>query len=296
MGKPVDTEALFGVYLRVEIIPVIPEQYRSDKLNFVTDQNMEATFMSEFIRTEVQGKVLLMQITYEKTLNCLDSDILKEMGDILRNFARNPELRALVLTGSGRSFCTGADLKDFTTQTPEGCVDWSVDFEEDLFTLLSSCRKPTIAAVNGYAMGGGMELALACDFRVGVEKCLFSAPEYGFGWIPGWGGVHRLAKLIGPAKAKEMLLLGKKVRGAEAASMGLLTELVEEPEQLVPRAMEMAQKLAELNPLTVTYTKTVLNDFDVPAYDSLLQGLTNGITSKSAYAKVKVEEFFNRKK
>lgn len=252
--------------------------------------------MSEFVRTEVHGKVLLLQICYEKTLNCLNNDILGEMVDILRDFSRNPELRALVLTGCGRSFCTGADLKAFTELTQEDCVDYCIDYEEDIFRILSSSRKPTIAAVNGYAMGGGMELALACDFRIGVEKCLFSAPEYGFGWVPGWGGVHRLGKLIGPAKAKEMLLLHKKVRGAEAANMGLLTELVEDPEQLIPRAIEMAQGLAELNPLTVTYTKTILNDFDVPPYDSLVQGLTNSVTSKSAYARAKVEEFFNRKK
>ena len=162
--------------------------------------------------------------------------------------------------------------------------------------MLSSSRKPTVAAVNGYALGGGMELALACDFRVGTEKTQFSAPEYGLGWVPGWGGVHRLGKLVGQAKAKEILLLKRKIRGPEALNMGLLTELVENPEELVDRALEMAEGLAELNPLTVTYTKTILNDFDVPACDSLVQGLTNGVTSKSPYARQRVEEFFNRKK
>ena len=165
-----------------------------------------------------------------------------------------------------------------------------------IFHVLSSSRKPTVAAVNGYALGGGMELALACDFRVGTEKTQFSAPEYGLGWVPGWGGVHRLGKLVGQAKAKEILLLKRKIRGPEALNMGLLTELVENPEELVDRALEMAEGLAELNPLTVTYTKTILNDFDVPACDSLVQGLTNGVTSKSPYARQRVEEFFNRKK
>lgn len=263
-----------------------------------TSQNerKEDENMSECLRTEVHGKVLLLQICDEKTLNCLDAGTLDEMGKILRDFTRNPALRALVVTGTGRAFCTGADLKNFTTLEREACVDWSVDYEQDLFRLLSSSSKPTIAAVNGYAMGGGLELAVACDFRVGVEKCLFSSPEYGFGWIPGWGGVHRLSQLIGPAKAKELMLLQKKIRGKEALELGLLTELVEDPEQLLPRAMEMAQSLAELNPLTVTYTKTVLNDFAVPPQDSLLQGLTNAITSKSDYARAKVEAFFDRKK
>ena len=144
--------------------------------------------------------------------------------------------------------------------------------------------------------GGGMELALACDFRIGVPKTSFSAPEYGFGWVPGWGGVHRLGALVGQAKAKEILLLEKKIRGEEALRLGLLTELVEDPEQLIDRAFEMGAQLAKLNPLTVTYTKTILNDFEVPTYDALIQGLTNGITSKSPYCREQIEKFFNRKK
>ena len=252
--------------------------------------------MSEFVCTEVRGKVLLLRICYERTLNCLNGEILAEMTQILREFSRDRALRALVLTGTGRAFCTGADLKSFTELSQEDCVDYCMDYEEDIFHVLSSSRKPTVAAVNGYALGGGMELALACDFRVGTEKTQFSAPEYGLGWVPGWGGVHRLGKLVGQAKAKEILLLKRKIRGPEALNMGLLTELVENPEELVDRALEMAEGLAELNPLTVTYTKTILNDFDVPACDSLVQGLTNGVTSKSPYARQRVEEFFNRKK
>ena len=252
--------------------------------------------MSEFVCTEVRGKVLLLRICYERTLNCLNGEILAEMTQILREFSRDRSLRALVLTGTGRAFCTGADLKSFTELSQEDCVDSCMDYEEDIFHVLSSSRKPTVAAVNGYALGGGMELALACDFRVGTEKTQFSAPEYGLGWVPGWGGVHRLGKLVGQAKAKEILLLKRKIRGPEALNMGLLTELVENPEELVDRALEMAEGLAELNPLTVTYTKTILNDFDVPACDSLVQGLTNGVTSKSPYARQRVEEFFNRKK
>ena len=252
--------------------------------------------MSEFVCTEVRGKVLLLRICYERTLNCLNGEILAEMTQILREFSRDRSLRALVLTGTGRAFCTGADLKSFTELSQEDCVDYCMDYEEDIFHVLSSSRKPTVAAVNGYALGGGMELALACDFRVGTEKTQFSAPEYGLGWVPGWGGVHRLGKLVGQAKAKEILLLKRKIRGPEALNMGLLTELVENPEELVDRALEMAEGLAELNPLTVTYTKTILNDFDVPACDSLVQGLTNGVTTKSPYARQRVEEFFNRKK
>ena len=147
--------------------------------------------MSEFVCTEVRGKVLLLRICYERTLNCLNGEILAEMTQILREFSRDRSLRALVLTGTGRSFCTGADLKSFTELSQEDCVDYCMDDAEDIFHVLSSSRKPTVAAVNGYALGGGMELALACDFRVGTEKTQFSAPEYGLGWVPGWGGVHR---------------------------------------------------------------------------------------------------------
>ena len=252
--------------------------------------------MSEYLQVEQQGKVLLMKMCYERTLNCLNDEILKEMSQTLRDFSRNPELRSLVLTGTGRSFCTGADLNSFTALSQEGVVDYCTEYEEDIFHILSSSRKPTIAAVNGYAIGGGLELALSCDFRIGHEKTSFSAPEYDFGWVPGWGGVHRLAALVGANKAKEMLFFKKKIRAPEALQIGLLNEVVDDMEQLVPRAMEMAEELAQLNPLSVTYAKTILNDFEVLPYDSLLQGLTNGITSKSPYAQAKIEAFFNRKK
>ncbi len=251
--------------------------------------------MSEFIHTEVRGHVLLLQITYEATLNCLNRDIMLEMSDVIRSYQRNPDLRALIITGSGRAFCTGADLTAFTNLTPEECVSWCMDFEDDIFHMLSSCSKPTIAAINGYAMGGGMELAIACDFRIGVEKLLLSAPEYNFGWVPGWGGVHRLGQLVGAAKAKEILLFKQKIRGQQALDLGLITELAA-PEALIDRAFAMGEQLAELNPLTVTYTKVILDRFNVPPHDAMMQGLTNGITSKSAYAAQRVEEFFNRKK
>ena len=126
--------------------------------------------MSEYIYTERRNQVLLMQITYEKTLNCLNNDILDEMSKIVRSFSRDPGLRVLIVTGIGRSFCTGADLKAFSELSQEGCVDYCMDYEEDIFHILSSSRKITIAAVNGYALGGGMELALACDFRLGTVK------------------------------------------------------------------------------------------------------------------------------
>ena len=252
--------------------------------------------MSEYIITEKYDSVLLIQMTYEQTLNCFSHELLGEMSAIVRDFSRNNSYRALVITGKGKAFCTGADLKDFTNLSPESCVDYAMDYEEDIFHVLACSRKPTIAVVNGYAIGGGAELALACDFRLGWEKSSFSFPEYDFGWIPGWGGLKRLAALVGQNKAKEMVFFKKKIRGSEAYEMGLLNELVCDPELLIPRALELAQQLAELNPLTIAYTKTVLDDFDVPPYDSLLQGLTNGITSKSEYAQAKVAAFFNRKK
>ncbi|MCI8958576.1 MAG: enoyl-CoA hydratase/isomerase family protein [Lachnospiraceae bacterium] len=252
--------------------------------------------MSEFIYTEQRDQVLLLQIRYEQTLNCLNNEILKEIAGILREFSRDPGLRVVIVTGTGRSFCTGADLKAFTRLSQEDCVDYCMDYEEDIFHILSASRKLSIAAVNGYAMGGGMELALACDFRIGVPKTQFAAPEYGFGWVPGWGGVHRLGKLLGSARAKEVLFLKEKLRAEKALELGLLSEIVENPDDLVERAFAIGEQLAGLNPLTVTYTKTILNDFDVPVWDSLAQGLVNGITSKSVYAREQVEAFFNRKK
>ncbi|MDR1709248.1 MAG: enoyl-CoA hydratase/isomerase family protein [Candidatus Accumulibacter sp.] len=252
--------------------------------------------MNENLKVWRQDNIMVIQLRAERTLNALDMGMMDEIVERLREAERDSGTAAVVVAGSGRSFCTGADLKAFTGLTPEEVVHWCADIGNELFNRLATLSKPTLAAVNGYALGGGMELALACDFRFGHEKTQFGAPEYGFGWIPGWGGVHRLAKIVGPARAKQFLLFKERVRGADALALGLLNGLAPEPteEALLDFTLAKARELAALNPLTVSYTKAILNDFEVPRHDSFLQGFTNGVVSKSEYARRAVEAFFEK--
>lgn len=247
------------------------------------------------IKTWIEGKVRVVQLNAEQTLNALDMDMMEDMISIINMAEKMPEIGAVVITGSGRSFCTGADLKAFRDYEQEYIVDYCVDIGNQLFNRIATLKKPVVAAVNGYAMGGGMELALACDFRFGHEKTLFSAPEYGFGWVPGWGGVSRLSRLVGPCKAKEILLFQQKIRGEEALKLGMLNGLYP-IEAVLEESLARAEELCRLNPLTVGYTKAIIRDFEVPSYDAYLQGLVNGVTSKSAYARMEIEKFLNRPK
>ena len=214
--------------------------------------------MSEFVHTEQHGKVLLLQITYEKTLNCLNHDILTEMVDILRDYARNTELRALVLTGCGRSFCTGADLKSFTELETEGCVDYCMDYEEDIFHILSSSRKPTIAAVNGYALGGGCEIAMACDIRIAAENAVFGQPECGLGILPGFGGTQRLARLVGKGRAKELIFTCDRIDAQEAYRIGIVNKVVPQAE-LLDACRAMARRILKNGGYAVTLAKQAIN-------------------------------------
>jgi enoyl-CoA hydratase len=250
--------------------------------------------MNEYIKSWQQKNVLIIQLIAEHRLNALDAEMMGEIVNLLRAADSSIDIRAIVVTGSGRGFCTGADLKAFCDFSPEYIVNDCTIWGENLFNKLAVMNTPSIAAVNGYAMGGGMELALACDFRIGNEKCVFSAPEYGFGWIPGWGGVHRLTKLVGPCKAKELLLFKKRINSQEALDLGIVSEIISEG-NLLEYVIARAQELAELNPLTVGYTKAIVNDFEVPRYDSYMQGFTNGIASKTEFARNAVEDFFHKR-
>ncbi len=249
--------------------------------------------MEGSIRYEERGPVLLITLTEEKTLNALTLDMMQDLLDRLRAYERDPALRAAVLTGSGKSFSTGANLDRFTNFSLEDIWVYNAEYGHDLFNYIATIRKPVVAAVNGYAMGGGFELALCCDFRVAAESAVFSSPEYGFGWIPGWGGVSRLAAITGPARAKEILLLGKRLSAADALSLGVVTEVVPN-EELIDSALRLANKVAALNPMTVQFTKAVLNDFDLPQSNTYLQALCTGVSSKTSYAREEVEKFNRR--
>ena len=165
----------------------------------------------------------------------------------------------VVITGVGeRAFCAGADITNFPKLSPDGAKEFSEKGQKTIQKILSH-PKPVIAAVNGYALGGGCELAAACDFRIASERARFSQPEISLGLIPGWGGTQLLPSLVGPAKAKELIMTGAMVKAPEALQMGLVNEVVE-PNKLEEAVGALAQTLVGGPSIALGKAKKLVND------------------------------------
>jgi enoyl-CoA hydratase/carnithine racemase len=182
--------------------------------------------MSEKIILEINGKVAWITLNYPEKLNCMGFEMLEALDQALNQVAANTEIQVLVIRGSGeRAFSTGADLKEFTSLSEELSEHW-IRYGNEVFNTLENLSIPTVALINGYAVGGGLELALCCDFRLGTETAILASPELQHGWLPGWGGMTRLRRLIGEARAKEVVMLNAKIPASDALHMGLLTRIL----------------------------------------------------------------------
>jgi enoyl-CoA hydratase len=178
--------------------------------------------------------------------------------DRLRELADSQATRAVVLTGAGeKAFAAGADIKYMQRLGPAEAKEWGA-LGHEVGTLLETMPKPTIAAVNGFALGGGCELALACDIRYAASNAKLGQPEINLGIIPGWGGTQRLARVAGVGVAKELILSGRTVGAEEAARRGLL-EAVFEPDELMEKTLELAQLFASKGPLALAAAKRAIN-------------------------------------
>ena len=178
-----------------------------------------------------------------KALNALNTALLEELADALDSIGKDETIRVLILTGAGeKSFIAGADITEIATLTPLGAKKFA-QFGQDIISKLQGLAIPVIAAVNGYALGGGCEMALACDFIYASEKAIFGLPEITLGVIPGFGGTQRLPRLIGANRAKEMIFTGKHLTAAEAKEIGLVNKTFA-PEELMNAATEVAKTIA----------------------------------------------------
>jgi len=205
-----------------------------------------------------EGRVALITVNRPEVLNALSTPILEELLSEVTDLARDPSIGAVVLTGAGtRSFIAGADIAELATKTPLEARAYG-ELGQDLAHKLETMRKPTIAAVNGYALGGGCEMALACDIRLCSETAQFGQPEVSLGIMPGWGGTQRLARTTSLGFAKEILLTGRMVPAEEAYQRGLV-QAVHPAEELVPKAIELATMMAAKSPVAVAYTKEATN-------------------------------------
>jgi enoyl-CoA hydratase len=202
--------------------------------------------------------VAVVTIDRPDALNALDRETLTELRDRLRALATDADVHAVVLTGSGeRAFAAGADIKEMNLMGVLEAHGWGM-LGHECGRLLESMPKATIAAVNGLALGGGCELALACDIRYAAENATFGQPEINLAVIPGWGGTQRLARAIGAGLAKDLILTGRTVDAAEAHRIGLVSA-VYLPDELLDRALEAAAALAKKSPVAVSAAKDAAN-------------------------------------
>jgi enoyl-CoA hydratase len=202
------------------------------------------------------GAVAVVTIDRQDALNALDVATLTELRDRLRELADDASVRALVLTGGGeKAFVAGADIKYMSSLQPEQAKGWGA-LGHEAGRLLETMPKPTIAAINGFALGGGCELALACDLRYASARAKLGQPEINLGIVPGWGGTQRLARVCGIGVAKDLVFTGRTVDAQEALRIGLVNAIAD---PVLEHALETARELAAKSPVALALAKRLVN-------------------------------------
>ena len=211
----------------------------------------------DYVKVDRADNVAVMTVDRQEKLNALDRQVVEEIGQALLELeAEGP--RAIVVTGAGeRAFIAGADIGAMSVMDPLEAKRFS-EIGHAAMALLDRSPVPTIAAVNGYALGGGCEVALACDVRIAAENATFGFPEVGLGILPGMGGTQRLPRLIGPALAKELIFTGRRIGAEEAREMGLVNRVVG-PGEALNAAKELAAEISANGPLAVRHAKSAAN-------------------------------------
>jgi len=199
----------------------------------------------------LKNNILTLTINRPEKLNALNRETISDLGNALSEAVRNPEVRVLILTGSGtKAFVAGADISEFATFSNQQGRDLARNGQQELFDVIENFTKPVIAAVNGFALGGGLELALSCHIRVASENARMGLPEVSLGVIPGYGGTQRLPQLVGRGKANEMIFTAGMMKADEALSYGLVNYVVPQDE-LLQKAEEIALKIIPNSPKAI---------------------------------------------
>ncbi len=222
-------------------------------------EKAERDFMStgnEYIKAEKKKEIGIILFNRPEAMNILDTKMLQELGDFLTELENDEQIRAIIITG-GKNFCAGANIKELKEKHPEEAEAFS-RLGHKVCNQVENMEKPVIAAVNGYALGGGCELALACDIRIAGKSAKFGLPELNLGLIPGFGGTQRLSRLVGIGKAKEIILTGKIIDAKEGESIGLVNKVVRD-EELMREVEEVSLVLAQRSPITVKIAKGLIN-------------------------------------
>ncbi len=210
----------------------------------------------KIIHESREGRVAIWTISRPKALNALNSAFFKEFNELLDGLESHQEVAALVITGEGKAFVAGADIAEMQGMGREEALAFSRGGQKS-FARLAALPIPVIAAVNGYALGGGCELALACDIRMASNQAIFGMPEARLGLIPGYGGTQRLPRLVGAGNALYMLLSGKNIEAGEALRMGLV-QAVYENEEILEQSLKLATGISKLGPNALSTIKELV--------------------------------------
>lgn len=233
------------------------------------------------VRWEQDGHIGIITLNRHDELNALNYETLKRLGELIDQVRLDPkEIRVVLVKAEGRAFCAGADLKERRTLN-EQQVRRNVSKIRDVFTALERLPQPTIALVNGFAFGGGFELALACDFRFALTDAKMGLTEVSLGIIPGAGGTQRLSRLIGPSRAKELILTARRITAADAYALGIVNGLAQTVSELEEQALSLANEILANAPLAVYQAKAAIDrgasvdlqtglDVETMAYEAII--------------------------
>jgi enoyl-CoA hydratase len=210
----------------------------------------------EPVRVEKKGALATIVLDRPDSLNILNSATLEKLGDVLKDLEGDRETKSIVITGN-MHFSAGADLRELKEKDPEQAKVFS-RLGQGICNRIEGLRKPVIAAVRGYALGGGCEIALACDIRIAAESAKFGQPEVNLGIIPGFGGTQRLTRLVGIGRAKELILTGKIINAGEAERIGLVNSVVRDDE-LMERTAELAELFLQKSPVALGTAKMLID-------------------------------------
>ena len=256
-----------------------------------------------FVNYEVQGAVAILTINRPEALNALNSQVLSDLDEAITKVEADDGVHAVILTGAGRSFVAGADICEMKSFSARDGKKFGVH-GGGVFLRLENLSKPVIAAVNGFALGGGCELAMSCDIRLASEKAKFGQPEVGLGITPGFGGTQRLPRIVGISKAMELILTAKVINAAEAERIGLVSA-VYPPEELMDKAMELANAICANAPIAVAESKRCIRmgmQTDIAtgsAFEAEAFGVTCGTEDKDegmgAFLEKRQEKHFQNK-
>ncbi len=251
----------------------------------------------EHIQVERDGGVATITINRPKVLNALSTPTLDELRRAILALTHDDSVRAVIITGAGeKSFIAGADINELSQQTPTGGREHAIAGQH-VFDLIENMGKPVIAAINGYALGGGCELAMACTIRIAADTAKLGQPEINLGIIPGYGGTQRLSRLIGRGRALELLLTGDQITAAEAHRLGLVNRVVTGA-NLMGEARKLAQALAAKAPIAVRYIIDAVNrGLQMPLPDAqMIEATLFGLVSTTEDMREGTKAFLDKRK